>query len=117
MSLFRMLKRSLGLYLPNPLWNALPIVQLASVPIREMWRLGRVRSCTNQSRLSKGWSIIDRLEPGRLVKGYDMISWQQFLTILQVCWNCLAGRENCFQQSDRLVGHVCEGLHPDSVGL
>ena len=36
-----MLKRSLGLYPPHPLWNALSIVQLASVPILEMWRLGR----------------------------------------------------------------------------
>ena len=36
-----MLKRSLGLYPPRPLWNALPIVQLASAPIRQMWRLGR----------------------------------------------------------------------------
>ena len=31
-----MLKRSLGLYAPHPLWNALSIVQLASVLIREM---------------------------------------------------------------------------------
>ena len=31
-SLLRMLKRSLGLYPPHPFWNALPIVQLASVP-------------------------------------------------------------------------------------
>ena len=36
-----MLKRSLGLYPPHPLWNALPIVQLASVPIWEIWPLGR----------------------------------------------------------------------------
>ena len=36
----RMLKRSLGLYPPHPLWNALPIIQLAIVQIREMWRLG-----------------------------------------------------------------------------
>ena len=36
-----MLKRSLGLYPPHPLWNALPIVQLDSVPIQEMCRLGR----------------------------------------------------------------------------
>ena len=36
-----MLKRSLRLYPPHPLWNALPIVQQASVPILEMWRLGR----------------------------------------------------------------------------
>ena len=36
-----MLKRNLRLYTPHPLSNALPIVQLASVPIREMCRLGR----------------------------------------------------------------------------
>ena len=36
-----MLKRSLGLYSPHPLWNALPIVRLASVPIWELWPLGR----------------------------------------------------------------------------
>ena len=36
-SLWRRLKRSLGLYPPHPLWNALPIVQLSSVPILEMW--------------------------------------------------------------------------------
>ena len=36
-----MLKRSLRLYPPHPLWNVLPIVKLASVPIWEMWRLGR----------------------------------------------------------------------------
>ena len=31
MSLLHMLKRSLGLYPPHPLWNELPIFQLASV--------------------------------------------------------------------------------------
>ena len=41
MSLLGMLKRGLGLYPPHPLWNALPIVQLANVTIREMWRTGR----------------------------------------------------------------------------
>ena len=41
MSLLRMLKRSLGLYPLHPLWNALFIVQLASVPIREMLTAGK----------------------------------------------------------------------------
>ena len=41
MSRSRMLKRRLGLYPPHPSWNALPIVQLASVQTREMWWLGR----------------------------------------------------------------------------
>ena len=36
-----MLKRSLWLYLPHPLWIVLPIVQLAGVTIREMLWLGR----------------------------------------------------------------------------
>ena len=36
-----MLKTCLVLYPLHPLWDALPIVQLASVPVREMWRLGR----------------------------------------------------------------------------
>ena len=42
---------------------------------------------------------------------------KQFLAILQVCWHCLAGRGNGFKHSDRLAWHVCEGLHPHSVGL
>ena len=71
-----MFKRSLGLYPPQPLWNALPIVQLALVPIREMWRLGSDKSYTHQSRLSQEWSIRDGLGPGRLVKEYDMTSLQ-----------------------------------------
>ena len=31
--------------------------------------------------------------------------------------HCLTGRENCFQQSDRLAGLVGEELHPHSIGL
>ena len=73
MSLLCMLKRSLWLYPPYTLWNALPIVKLASVPIREVWRLGRVRSCTHQSRLSQ-WSIRDGLGPRRLVNVYGRAS-------------------------------------------
>ena len=48
---------------------------------------------------------------------YGMTSLQTFLAILQVWGHCLTGRENCFQQSDRLAGHVCEGLNPNRVGL
>ena len=51
------------------------------------------------------------------VRGYDMTSLQLFLVILQVCWHCLAGREYCFQQSEKFAGHVGEGLHLHCVGL
>ena len=40
MSICACSKEALGCTHPTPLWNALPIIQLASVPIREMWRLG-----------------------------------------------------------------------------
>ena len=42
---------------------------------------------------------------------------KQFLAILKVCLHCLAGKENCFQQSDKFAGHVLEGLHLHSVGM
>ena len=41
---------------------------------------------------------------------------KQFLTILQE-FGSFAGRENCFQLSDRLAEHVGERLHPHDVGL
>ena len=40
MSICTCSKEALGCTHPTPLWNAFPIIQLASVPIREMWRLG-----------------------------------------------------------------------------
>ena len=37
---FAQAQKKVRLCIPHPLWNALPIVQLASVPIREMRQLG-----------------------------------------------------------------------------
>ena len=63
---------------------------------------------------------------GRSEMDWDLGGWsrgivwpacKQFLAILQVCWHCLAGRENCFNHPDRLACHVYEALHPHSVGL
>ena len=62
------------------------------------------KSCTRQSLISQGSLIGDG--PGQS-RGYDMTSLQLGL----------AGTENCFQQSDRLGGHVDKGLHPHRVGL
>ena len=39
---------------------------------------------------------------------------KQCLTILQVCWHCLAEREIYFQQSDRFAGHVSTKCWPVS---
>ena len=113
-----MLKRSFGLYPPHLLWNALPIVQLASVPIREMWRLGRDTIMNPPVQIMTG---------GRSGMVWDLGGWSackhgqlanMFLAILQVCWHCHAGREeSCFEYSERLVRHVCEGLHSHIVGL
>ena len=52
-----------------------------------------------------------------LLRGMTLPVCKQFLVILQVYWHCLAGRENCFQQSDIFAGHVGEGLHLHCVGL
>ena len=56
-------------------------------------------------------------DPEGQSSGYDMISLQTVPAILKVCWNCHAERENCFQQFDKLAGHVGEGLHLQSVGM
>ena len=50
-------------------------------------------------------------------RGMVWPSSKQFLAILQVCWHCLAGRANCFKESDRLARHVYEALHTHSVRL
>ena len=47
-------------------------------------------------------------DPEGQSSGYDMTTCKQFLNILQVWGHCLTGRENCFQQSDRLAGHMGE---------
>ena len=60
----------------HPLWNALPFVHLASVPIREMWCLGRDTIMYPPVQIIPGGSIRDGLGPGRLIKGYDMASLQ-----------------------------------------
>ena len=66
--------------------ECIDIVQPASVPIREMWQLGR--------------DTIDRSEMDRDPVGASRSmtrqACQQFLATLQVCWHCLARRENCF---------------------
>ena len=63
---------------------------------------------------------------GRSEMDWDLGGWsrgmtwpasKQLLAILQVCWHCLAGRENFYKYSDRLARHVYEALHPHSVGL
>ena len=81
-----MLKRSLGLYPTPPIVECIDIVQPASVPIREMWQLGR--------------DMIDRSEMDRdpvgQLRSMTRQACQQFLATLQVCWHCLARRENCF---------------------
>ena len=113
-----MLKRSLGLYPPHPLWNALPIAQLSSVPIREMLWLGRDRIMYPSVQIIPG--VVDQRWIGIREAGqgvwHDQLA-NMFLAILQVCWHCLAGRENCFKHSDRFARHVCEVLHPHNIGL
>ena len=63
-----------------------------------------------------GRSVMD-WELGGWSRGLIWPACKQFLAILYVGWYCLAGKENCFKQSDRLARHVCEGLNPYSVGL
>ena len=99
-----MLKRSLVLYPPHPLWKALSIVQLASVLIREMWRLGRDTIMYPPVQIIPGavdQRLIGTWEAGQVV-WHDQLA-NMFLAILQVCLHCLAGRENCFKHSDRLT--------------
>ena len=95
--LLRMLKRSLGLYLPHPLWNALPIVQLASVSIWEMWRLGRDMIMYPSVLINKG--VVDQRWIGTWQAGQGVCHGQlanMFPAILQVCWHCLAGSKSFF---------------------
>ena len=69
-------QKNLELYPTHPLWNVLPIVQLDSVPIREMRRLGRDTIIYPPVKMIPGLKIRDGLGPGRLVKSYDMTSLQ-----------------------------------------
>ena len=59
--------------------------------------------------------VADRRWIGTWKASQGVLVW--LLAILQVCWHCLAGRENCFQQSDKFAGHVGEGLLLHSIGL
>ena len=65
----------------------------------------------------KGGRLEMDQDPGGQSRGMAWPSFKQFLAILQVCWHCLPGRANLFEQSDELAGHVNEGLRPHSVGL
>ena len=68
-------------------------------------------------RISQEWPIGDGLGHRKASQwGMTWPAYKQFLAILQVCGECLAGRENCFQQSDKFAGHVGE-VHLHSVGL
>ena len=120
MSLLRLLKRSLVCTPPTPCgMHCHPSLAFNQL-VFQFGNCGGwegIRSCTHQPKLSKGWSIGDCSGPGRQSMGMTWPTFKQFLDILQVCRHCLAGRENCFQQSDRLAGHVGEGLRPHSVCL
>ena len=101
------------------LWSALPFPP-DSVPVRIMWQLE-----WDTSRIPAG------LEYFRGVRmGIDQGVW--FVSL--ECWHdelansslpycrygvgyCLAGRQNCFEQSDRSAGHTDVGLHPHGNGL
>ena len=74
------------------------------------------KSCTYQSPISQRWLIGDRPGSGWPVKSVDMTSLQRVPCHIAGIGHCPAGRENGFQQSDRLTGHAGEGLHPHSVG-
>ena len=63
-----------------------------------------------------GRSEMDQ-DPEGQSRGMARPTFKQFLVLLQVCQHCLPGRENCFKQSDKLAGHVNEGVHPHNVGL
>ena len=99
-----MLKRSFELYPPHPLWNALPIVQLARVSILEMWRPGRDTIMYPPVQIipgAFGQTWIGTWETGQGVWHGQLAN--MFFAILQVCWHCLAGREDCFKHSDKLA--------------
>ena len=62
-----------------------------------------------------GRSEMDQ-DPEGQSRGMAWPTFKQSLAILQVWRHCLLGRENCFKQSDKLAGHVDEGVH-HYVGL
>ena len=87
----RMVKRSLELYPPHPLWNQLPIFQKASVPIREMWWLGRDTIIYPPVQIVPG--VIDQRWIGTWAAGQGVWHGQlanMFLASLQIlalsCW-------------------------------
>ena len=89
-----MLNRSLRLYTPHPLWNALPNTKLASVPIQEMWQLGRDMIIYPPVQIIPG--VVDQRWIGTSEAGQGVWHGQpvnMFLAILHVCWHCLGGRD------------------------
>ena len=79
---------------PHPSWNALALFNYPVLKLKKCDRWVAIQPCICQPRRSQGWSIRDWLGPERPFKGvYSWPACEQFLVILQVCWNCLAGRE------------------------
>ena len=56
-------------------------------------------------------------DPEGQSRGYDMTSLQTVPYHIAGMLAFFAGRENCFQQSDKFAGRVGEGLHLHTVGL
>ena len=63
---------------------------------------GNDRVPTSPDYPKDGRSEMDR-DPEGWSRGITRPACKQFLAILQVCWHCVAGRENCFKHSDRLA--------------
>ena len=84
------------------------LFQSAGIPVPVMWQL---EGDSSHVPAGKEYSRCGRLEMEQDPEG------KQFLVILQVWGHCLTGREICFLHFDILAGHVCEGLHPHSVGV
>ena len=95
------------------------IVQPAGVPIWVMWQLRRDTSHVSVGlEYPRGGPLkMNRQHPQGQSCGSDMTNLQTGPCHIADMGNYLAGRENCFQQSDRLAGHEGEGLHLHSVSL
>ena len=106
MSLWRMHKRSLGLYPPHPLWNALPIVQLASVPILEMWRFGKDTIMYPPAQIIPGG--VDQRWIGVWESGHGICHGQLANSSLPYCRyaDIVLLEEEYFKYSDRFARHV-----------
>ena len=86
------LKEAMGCTHPPPSCG-MHFVQPASVPIWEMWQLGRD---TIMYPPSNGRSEMDP-DSERQSRGMTWPVCKQFLAMLQVCWHCLARRKKMFQ--------------------